>query len=258
MLYPMSRRAEELRHRVTAFMEEHIYPAEEVYERQLDELPSRWDVPPIMEELKAKAKAQGLWNLFLPKREYPDALTNLEYASICEIMGRSPIGPEPFNCSAPDTGNMETLILYATPEQKKQWLEPLMDGQIRSAFAMTEPAVASSDATNIRSQIVRDGDHYVINGRKWFITGAADERCKIFIVMGKTDPDAAAHRQQSQVLVPRDTPGVTIVRHLPVFGYQDQHGHSEILFEDVRVPVANLIAEEGDGFMISQARLGPG
>jgi acyl-CoA dehydrogenase len=258
-LPPPSAKAVELGERVKAFMDEHIYPAEAVYERQLNESTDRWQSPPIMAELKAKAKKAGLWNMFLPKKHFPDSLTNLEYASICEALGRSPIGPEPFNCSAPDTGNMETLILYATPEQKKQWLEPLMDGQIRSAFAMTEPAVASSDATNIRSQIVRDGDHYVINGRKWWTSGAPDHRCKIMIFMGHTNPDAEPHKRQSMVLVPMDTPGVKMLRPLHVLGYDDApHGHGEVLFENVRVPVSNILLGEGRGFEIAQGRLGPG
>jgi len=258
-LPPPSAKAVELGERVKAFMDEHIYPAEAVYERQLNESTDRWQSPPIMAELKAKAKKAGLWNMFLPKKHFPDSLTNLEYASICETLGRSPIGPEPFNCSAPDTGNMETLILYATPEQKKQWLEPLMDGQIRSAFAMTEPAVASSDATNIRSQIMRDGDHYVINGRKWWTSGAPDHRCKIMIFMGHTNPQAESHKRQSMVLVPMDTPGVKLLRPLHVLGYDDApHGHGEVLFENVRVPVSNILLGEGRGFEIAQGRLGPG
>jgi acyl-CoA dehydrogenase len=258
-LPPPSAKAVEIGERVKAFMDEHIYPAEAVYERQLNESADRWQSPPIMAELKAKAKKAGLWNMFLPKKHFPDSLTNLEYASICETLGRSPIGPEPFNCSAPDTGNMETLILYATPEQKKQWLEPLMDGQIRSAFAMTEPAVASSDATNIRSQIVRDGDHYVINGRKWWTSGAPDHRCKIMIFMGHTNPDAEPHKRQSMVLVPMNTPGVKMLRPLHVLGYDDApHGHGEVLFENVRVPVSNILLGEGRGFEIAQGRLGPG
>jgi acyl-CoA dehydrogenase len=258
-LPPPGAKAVEIGERVKAFMDEHIYPAEAVYERQLNESGDRWQSPPIMAELKAKAKKAGLWNMFLPKKHFPDSLTNLEYASICETLGRSPIGPEPFNCAAPDTGNMETLILYATPEQKKQWLEPLMDGQIRSAFAMTEPGVASSDATNIRSQIVRDGDHYVINGRKWWTSGAPDHRCKIMIFMGHTDPQAEPHKRQSMVLVPMDTPGVKMLRSLHVLGYDDApHGHGEVLFENVRVPVSNILLGEGRGFEIAQGRLGPG
>ena len=259
VLPPPSAKAVEIGERVKAFLDEHIIPAEHIYHRQLDEGPDRWTVPPIMDELKAKAKKAGLWNLFLPKKHFPDSLTNLEYASICETMGRSPIGGEPFNCSAPDTGNMETLILYATAEQKKQWLEPLMSGEIRSAFAMTEPAVASSDATNIRSSIKRDGDHYVINGRKWWTSGAPDKRCKIMIFMGQTDPDAEKHKRQSMVLVPMDTPGVTMMRSLSVMGYDDApHGHGEVDFKDVRVPVSNILLGEGRGFEIAQGRLGPG
>jgi acyl-CoA dehydrogenase len=258
-LPPPSAKAVELGERVKAFLEQHIIPAEPVYERQLNEGGDRWQSPPIMAELKEKAKNAGLWNMFLPKKHYPDSLTNLEYASICETMGRSPIGSEPFNCAAPDTGNMETLILYATPEQKKQWLEPLMEGKIRSAFAMTEPAVASSDATNIRSQITRDGDHYVINGRKWWTSGAPDKRCKIMIFMGQTDPEAERHKRQSMVLVPIDTPGVKVLRSLSVFGYDDApHGHGEVTFENVRVPVSNILLGEGRGFEIAQGRLGPG
>jgi acyl-CoA dehydrogenase len=259
VLPPPSAKAVEIGERVKAFLDEHIIPAEHVYHRQLDEGPDRWTVPPIMDELKAKAKKAGLWNLFLPKKHFPDSLTNLEYASICETMGRSPIGGEPFNCSAPDTGNMETLILYATAEQKKQWLEPLMSGEIRSAFAMTEPAVASSDATNIRSSIKRDGDHYVINGRKWWTSGAPDKRCKIMIFMGQTAPSAEKHKQQSMVLVPMDAPGVTMMRSLSVMGYDDApHGHGEVDFKDGRVPVSNILLGEGRGFEIAQGRLGPG
>jgi acyl-CoA dehydrogenase len=260
VLPPPSQKAIELGAKVKAFLEEHIIPAEHAYHKQLDESGDRWQSPPIMEELKAKAKKAGLWNMFLPKKHYPDSLTNLEYASICETMGRSPIGGEPFNCSAPDTGNMETLILYGTPEQKKQWLEPLMEGKIRSAFAMTEPAVASSDATNIRSSIKRDGDHYIINGRKWWTSGAPDKRCKIFIFMGQTAPDAPEkHKRQSMILVPADTPGVKVLRSLHVFGYDDApHGHGEVTFENVRVPASNILLGEGRGFEIAQGRLGPG
>ena len=256
---PMSARAEELRDRVAAFMEEHVYPAEHEYEDFVNKAADRWTIPPVMEELKKKAKAAGLWNLFLPKDHYPDGLTNVEYGQICEIMGRSPIGPEPFNCNAPDTGNMETLIRYATPEQQERWLKPLMEGEIRSCFSMTEPAVASSDATNIQTEIRSDGDHYVINGRKWWITGAPDPRCKISILMGKTDPNAEKHRQQSMVLVPMDTPGITVVRPLTVFGYDDApHGHAEIIYDNVRVPKSNILLGEGRGFEIAQGRLGPG
>src|SRR3954452_25355796 len=217
VLPPPSAKAIEMGERVKAFLDEHIIPAEPIYHRQLEEGGDRWTSPPIMEELKAKARKAGLWNMFLPRKHYPDSLTNLEYASICETMGRSPIGGEPFNCSAPDTGNMETLILYGTKEQKKQWLEPLMEGKIRSCFAMTEPAVASSDATNIQSQIRRDGDHYVIDGRKWWTSGAPDPRCKIAIFMGQTNPDAPLHQRQSMILVPMDTPGVRVLRALTVF-----------------------------------------
>ncbi|MDP9407420.1 MAG: acyl-CoA dehydrogenase family protein [Actinomycetota bacterium] len=243
--------------RLQEFMDSHIYPAEVVYAAQR-EAAGYGDnaLPPVVEELKAEAKRRGLWNLFLPD---VSGLSNVEYAPLAELMGRSVhLAPEVMNCGAPDTGNMEVLHMFGTPEQKERWLQPLLDGEIRSGFAMTEPDVASSDATNIQTRIERDGDEYVINGRKWWTTGAADPRCQIFILMGKTDPDAPAHRQQSQVLVPRDTPGVEILRALPVFGYQDQHGHCEITFTDVRVPVTNLIGEEGGGFAIAQARLGPG
>src|SRR5215472_16829593 len=261
MFPPQSERSKELCRRVAEFMEAHVFPAEGVYKRQVDEAKDRWDAPPIMEELKAKAKAAGLWNMFLPKKHYPDSYTNLEYAPVCEIMGRSPIGPESFNCSAPDTGNMETLILYATDPQKKQWLEPLMEGKIRSCFAMTEPAVASSDATNIRTEIRRDGDDYVINGRKWWTSGAMDKRCKIAILMGSTDPEGVnpRHKRQSMILVPLDTRGLKIIRPLNVFGYDDApHGHAEVSFENVRVPASNILLGEGRGFEIAQGRLGPG
>ena len=241
--------------RMWDFMREHVLPAEPAYERWRASHGNH-DLPPVIEDLKAEARRRGLWNLFLPA---VSGLSNVDYAPVAEISGWSPvIAPEAINCQAPDTGNMETLHMFASPEQKRQWLDPLLDGTIRSAFAMTEPEVASSDATNIATRIERDGDDYVINGRKWWISGAADERCKVFIVMGKTSPKAPAHRQQSMVLVPRDTRGLTIVRHLPIFGYQDQHGHSELVFDDVRVPVASRLAGEGDGFMIAQARLGPG
>ncbi len=237
------------------FMRSHVFPAEPVWDASLREHGENTH-PPVMEELKAEAQRRGLWNLFLPKLS---GLSNLEYAAVAEISGWSPvIAPEAINCQAPDTGNMETLELFATPEQRERWLEPLLRGEIRSAFAMTEPEVASSDATNITTLITRDGDDYVINGRKWWITGVADERCQVFIVMGKTDVNAEPHRQQSMILVPRDTPGVTIVRNLPIFGYSDQHGHCEITFDDVRVPATNLLAGQGDGFKIAQARLGPG
>jgi acyl-CoA dehydrogenase len=258
-LWPVSPRTEELAARITTFMDEHVYPAEPVFERQLEAAADRWEPLPVMADLKAKAKAAGLWNMFLPKRHYPDALTNLEYAPLCEIMGRSPIGPEAFNCSAPDTGNMETLILYGTDAQKERWLKPLMEGEIRSCFAMTEPAVASSDATNIRAEIRRDGDDYVVNGRKWWTSGAMDKRCKIAIVMGMTDPGAEPHRRQSMILVPLDTPGVKVVRALSLFGYDDApHGHAEVIFDNVRVPASNILLGEGRGFEIAQGRLGPG
>jgi acyl-CoA dehydrogenase len=255
--FAYSEKVKGLQEKVSAFMEAHIYPNESVYQAQL--AANRWEQPPIMEELKAKARAAGLWNLFLPDSEYGAGLTNLEYAPLCEIMGHSGIASEAFNCAAPDTGNMEVIDRYGDAEQKRRWLEPLLAARIRSAFAMTEPDVASSDATNIRCEIRRDGDHYVINGRKWWTSGILHPHCTIMIVMGKTNPDAPKHLQQSQILVPRDTPGVTVVRHLPVFGYDDApHGHGEVLFEDVRVPAANLILGEGRGFEIAQGRLGPG
>jgi acyl-CoA dehydrogenase len=255
MDFALSQQAEKISEKMWEFMCEHVFPAEPVWAAYLREHGAHTH-PPVMEELKAVARRRGLWNLFLPSLS---GLSNVEYAAVAEISGWSPvIAPEAINCQAPDTGNMETLELFATTEQRKQWLEPLLAGEIRSAFAMTEPDVASSDATNITTRIARDGDEYVINGRKWWITGVADERCQLFIVMGKTDPSAEAHRQQSMILVPRDTAGVTIERHLPIFGYQDQHGHSAITFRDVRVPARNLLASEGDGFVISQARLGPG
>nr|WP_277990942.1 acyl-CoA dehydrogenase family protein [Alicyclobacillus mali (ex Roth et al. 2021)] len=248
-----------MKQKLEEFMEEVIYPGERVYYEQLASLPSRWMIPPIMEEMKAKAKAAGLWNLFLPDSEYGAGLTNLEYAPLAEVMGRSPIAPEVFNCNAPDTGNMEVLVRYGTPEQKEKWLKPLLAGEIRSCFSMTEPEVASSDATNISASIVRDGDEYVIHAHKWWSSGAGDPRCKFAIVMGKTNPDAPKHEQQSMIIVPLDTPGVTIVRTLNVFGYDDApHGHAEIVFDNVRVPKENLIWGEGKGFAIAQGRLGPG
>ncbi|MFZ2006751.1 MAG: acyl-CoA dehydrogenase family protein [Stellaceae bacterium] len=260
MDFDLSPKTERLRAQVLSFMDREVYPAEAVFERQLNEAPSRWQIPPVMEELKQKAKAEGLWNLFLPESALGAGLTNLEYAPLCEIMGRSPIAPEAFNCSAPDTGNMETLVRYATPEQQEQWLKPLLAGEIRSSFAMTEPAVASSDATNIEARIEREGNQgYVVNARKWWTSGAMDPRCKIFILMGKTDPNAARHQQQSMILVPRDTPGVRVVRPLTVFGYDDApHGHAEVEFKDVRVPAENILLGEGRGFEIAQGRLGPG
>jgi acyl-CoA dehydrogenase len=259
MFIPLSPRAAEIKKKVAAFMDEHVYAAEPVYARQLDEQGDRWKSPPVMDELKKKARAAGLWNIFLPKAEHKDGFTNYEYGQICEIMGRSPIGPESFNCSAPDTGNMETILRYGTKEHHKEWLEPLLDAKIRSCFAMTEPAVASSDATNIQSEIKRDGDHYVINGRKWWTSGANDPRCKIAIFMGQTDPKADPHKRQSMILVPMDTPGVKVLRHLNVFGYDDApHGHAEVVFENVRVPASNILLGEGRGFEIAQGRLGPG
>ncbi|MGO1165970.1 MAG: acyl-CoA dehydrogenase family protein [Janibacter sp.] len=250
-----SERAEELRVRMRDFMRDEVLPAEETYTTQRSE-GGRHDPPRVLEELKASAREQGLWNLFLPAES---GLTQLEYAPIAELSGWSlELGPEATNCAAPDTGNMELLHLKGTPEQQRQWLAPLLAGQIRSAFAMTEPAVASSDATNITTSIVRDGDTYVINGRKWWTSGAMDPRCALFIVMGKTDPDAETHRQQSMVLVPADTPGVRVVRDLPVFGHHDQHGHAVVEFTDVRVPVDHLLGDEGGGFAAAQARLGPG
>lgn len=255
MDFALSTQASETCENMWDFMQREVFPAERVWASHLVEHGEHTH-PPVMEHLKTEARRRGLWNLFLPQYS---GLTNLDYAAVAEISGWSPvIAPEAINCQAPDTGNMETLELFSTVEQRDRWLKPLLDGTIRSAFAMSEPAVASSDATNIETRIERRGDDYVINGRKWFITGVADERCRIFIVMGKTDPAAQSHRQQSMVLVERDTPGLTIERHLPLFGYQDQHGHSEISFDDVRVPAANLLANEGDGFVISQARLGPG
>ena len=246
-----------LQAKLTAFMDQHIYPNERVFERQI--LEDRWRPAPVIEELKTKARAEGLWNLFLPDAELGAGLLNLEYAPLCEIMGRSPIAPEAFNCAPPDTGNMEVLARYGTLEQKERWLKPLLAGEIRSCFGMTEPDVASSDATNIRSSIARDGDHYVLNGRKWWSSGAGDPRCRLCIFMGKTDPDAARHKQQSMVLVPMDTPGVTINRMLTVFGYDHApHGHGDIAFENVRVPATNLLLGEGRGFEIAQGRLGPG
>jgi acyl-CoA dehydrogenase len=257
--FDYSEKIQKLRARLEVFMDEFIYPNEAIFEEQLGAAESRWTVPTIMEDLKREAREAGLWNLFLPESEYGVGLTNLEYAPLCEIMGRSPIAPEIFNCNAPDTGNMEVLVRYGTPEQKARWLEPLLRGEIRSCFAMTEPDVASSDVTNIRARIERDGDEYVVNGRKWWSTGAGDPRCEIAFVMGKTNPEKSRHERQSMILVPLDTPGVEIERTLPVFGYDDApHGHAEISFEDARVPALNMIWAEGKGFAIAQGRLGPG
>ncbi|WBB77013.1 acyl-CoA dehydrogenase family protein [Micromonospora sp. WMMD1128] len=248
-----------LRQTLQTFMDECVYPAEPVYQRQLADSGDPHFFPPVMEELKREARARGLWNLFLPhKTQWTEGLSNLDYAPLAEILGRSHIASQALNCSAPDTGNMELLTMFGTDEQKERWLHPLLEGEIRSCFAMTEPAVASSDARNIQCSIVRDGDEYVINGHKWWISGAGDARCRLAIVMGKTDPDGPTYRQQSMVLVPLDTPGVTIVRSLTVLGYQDQEGHCEITFDNVRVPATNLLGEEGGGFAIAQARLGPG
>lgn len=255
MDFTHSQRSQELQSQMWDFMREHVFPAEAAWAEHL-QTHGEHAYPPVMDDLKEEARRRGLWNLFLPEWS---GVSNLEYAPVAEISGWSPvIAPEAINCQAPDTGNMETLHLFATQEQKTRWLEPLKEGRIRSAYAMTEPGVASSDATNIETVIRRDGDDYVIDGRKWWISGVADTRCKIFIVMGKTDPSAATHRQQSMLLVPRDTPGLRIERHLPLFGYQDQHGHSELTFDGVRVPATNLLGAEGDGFAIAQARLGPG
>jgi acyl-CoA dehydrogenase len=268
MDFDYSDRCKELRTRLLAFMDEHIYPNEKAFKQEVDrngaEQGNRWVPTELVEGLKPLARQQGLWNLFLPRSERaPEGLANLDYAPLCEIMGRVAWAPEVFNCSAPDTGNMETLERYGLEEHKKAWLEPLLKGEIRSAFAMTEPDVASSDATNVATRIERvkgdAGDHYLINGHKWWISGAGDPRCKLFIVMGKTDPSADRHRQQSMILVPRDTPGITIKRPLPVFGYDDApHGHCEILFENVRVPASHILLGEGRGFEIAQGRLGPG
>jgi len=259
MDFEYSDRVKELQQRLSAFMDEYIYPNERVFRQQIDE-GDRWQPVPIIEDLKEKAREAKLWNLFLAHSAYGPGLTNLEYAPLCEIMGWSPLAPEIFNCNAPDTGNMETIDRYGTEEQKTQWLIPLLEGRIRSCFAMTEPDVASSDATNIQSSIVKDGDDYVINGRKWWISGAADPRCRIIIFMGKTDPQhPETYRQQSMILIPMDTPGVRVLRPLPTFGYDDApHGHAEMIFEDVRVPAANILLREGAGFEIAQGRLGPG
>jgi acyl-CoA dehydrogenase len=259
MDFALSPTAAKLSDELEAFMDECVYPNEALYHRQIAESGDPHAHAPVLDELKVEARKRGLWNLFLPHAtEWTDGLSNLDYAPLAEITGRSHLAPEALNCSAPDTGNMEILTMFGTDAQKERWLRPLLDGEIRSCFAMTEPAVASSDATNISLQIERDGDGYVLNGRKWWISGAARERCKVAIVMGKTDPDAPPHRQQSMILVPMDSPGLTNLRNLPVFGYQDNEGHCELDFEDVRVPADNMLGEEGGGFAMAQARLGPG
>ncbi|KQU11005.1 acyl-CoA dehydrogenase [Bacillus sp. Leaf13] len=260
MNFEHTQKVKNLEKKLTEFMEKYVYPNESVYHKQLEKQKSRWsEIPPVLSELTAKAKEEGLWNLFLPESNYGAGLTNLEYAPLCEIMGRSMIGPEIFNCNAPDTGNMEVLVRYGTDEHKERWLKPLLAGEIRSCFSMTEPEVASSDATNIECRIEKSGSEYVINGRKWWSSGAGDPRCKIAIVIGKTDPDASKHEQQSMILVPLDTPGVKIERMLPVFGYDHApHGHAEITFENVRVSSENILLGEGKGFAIAQGRLGPG
>jgi acyl-CoA dehydrogenase len=259
MDFELTDRCKEFQERVQAFMDEQVYPAEAVYEEQMLAAGDPHHHPAVIEELKEEARSRGLWNLFHPHEEWGPGLLNVEYAPLAEIMGRSTgLAPEAMNCSAPDTGNMEVLTLFGTDEHKELWLKPLLEGEIRSAFAMTEPAVASSDATNIETRIEREGDEFVINGRKWWTSNAIHANCRVLIVMGKTNPDAPPHKQQSMLVVPLDTPGVTIVRGLPVFGYQDREGHAEVTFEDVRVPATALLASEGDGFAISQARLGPG
>lgn len=259
MDFELSPRTSELKAKIEAFMDEYVYPNEQLYDEQLNSQDSRWQLPMIVQDLKKVARTEGLWNLFLPDSDHGVGLTNVEYAPLCEIMGRVHWAPEIFNCSAPDTGNMEVLHMYGTPEQQNQWLRPLLGGEIRSAFAMTEPAVASSDASNIECSIIRDGDEYVINGRKWWTSGMGDPRCKIMIVMGKTDPMATKYQQQSQVLVPTNTLGVEVKRMLPVMGYDDApHGHGEVVFNNVRVPIENMILGEGRGFEIAQGRLGPG
>jgi len=258
-LYGTSSEGHDYHRRVATFIEEHVRPGQEIYDAQRAANVDRWAVPPIIEELKAKGRSEGLWNLFLPDEEHGGGLSNLDYAPIAELMGAVPIAPEVFNCNAPDTGNMELLHLYGNAAQKAQWLEPLLAGEIRSGFMMTEPGVASSDATNVSTRIQRDGDHYVLNGRKWWVTNAGDPRCRVFVVLGKTDPEAETHRQQSMILVPADAEGLQIKRMLTTFGYDDAPtGHAEVVLEDVRVPAENLILGEGRGFEIAQGRLGPG
>jgi acyl-CoA dehydrogenase len=256
--FDVTPRARELQDRMRSFMDQHVYPAEAVYDRQIAESDDRHALPPVMRELKEKARAEGLWNLFMSHGDWGAGLSNLEYAPLAEIAGRSIIGPEVFNCSAPDTGNMELLALYGTPEQRERWLGPLLDARIRSCFAMTEPEVASSDPRNLRTRITRDGDSYVVDGRKWYTSGILDPDCALIILMGVSDPDAPAYRRQSMLLIPRDTPGVTVLRDLPVFGYTDRLGHGEVEFSGVRVPAANLLGGEGEGFALAQGRLGPG
>ena len=259
MIFETSERTREFSEKLLAFMDKYIYPSEAIYQSQLDTSKGSWQSPLVMEELKSEARKQNLWNLFLPESKLGGGLTNLEYAPLCEIMGRSLIAPEAFNCAAPDTGNMETLVRYGTEQQKEQWLAPLLDGKIRSTFCMTEPDVASSDATNIQSSIVRENDEYVVNGHKWWSSGAMDRRCTLLIFMGKSDPNAEKYRQQSMILIPKETPGVTIKRSMPVFGYDDApRGHAEIEFRDVRIPLSNILLGEGRGFEIAQGRLGPG
>src|ERR1700736_1709912 len=264
MDFSLDKRRVELREGLLAFMDEFVYPAEPLFREQVDVAENTWNTPPIIEELKAQARSRGLWNLFLPaSHEYGAGLTNAQYAPLAEITGRNPwIAPEALNCSAPDTGNMELLSMFGTEKQREEWLEPLLAGEIRSAFSMTEPDVASSDATNIATRIERDGDHYLINGRKWWTSGAMSPRCKLLIVMGVSDPDAERHRRQSMILVPKDTPGVTVLRSTSLFGYDDgpHGGHAEIIYDDVRVPASNLLGAEGDGFRLAQERLraGPG
>ena len=258
MDFEFSPRSQELQERMRSFMEQHVHPAEVVYDRQLAEAADPHALPPVMSELKEKARAEGLWNLFMSHGDWGAGLTNLDYAPLAELAGRSIIGPEVFNCSAPDTGNMELLALFGTPEQQDRWLRPLLAAEIRSCFAMTEPDVASSDPRNLRTRIARDGDDYVVNGRKWYTSGILDPDCKLIILMGVSDPEAPAYRRQSMLLIPRDTPGITVLRDLPMFGYTDRLGHGEVLFEDVRVPADGMLGGAGDGFALAQGRLGPG